>query len=130
MPGRGVAWAARILAGVGGWYESVFGDCGLRRDWPGFAAGRRGVGGWGCRWWGWLVGRRGRRGGFWVGWGRRRLFCRWRSLVERASLVVEVAGGEVVPALAAAVFGAGKDLMVISVGALLDCPEIIDEAPG
>ena len=50
------------------------------------------------------------------------------ELVERASLVVEAAGGEVVPSLAAAVFGAGKDLMVISIGALLDCPEIIDAA--
>ena len=55
-------------------------------------------------------------------------FLPLEELVERASLVVEAAGGEVVPSLAAAVFGAGKDLMVISIGALLDCPEIIELA--
>lgn len=48
------------------------------------------------------------------------------DLVESADLVVEAAGGAVVPALAEQVFAAGKDLMVISVGALLDHPEIIE----
>ena len=50
------------------------------------------------------------------------------ELVDRASLLVETAGGHVVPPLAAAAFAAGKDLMVISIGALLECPEIIGQA--
>ena len=50
------------------------------------------------------------------------------ELVERSSLIVETAGGHVVPSLAEAAFGAGKDLMVISIGALLEHPEIIEEA--
>jgi aspartate dehydrogenase len=40
-------------------------------------------------------------------------------------LIVEAAGGAVVPSLAEQVFAAGKDLMVISAGALLDHPEIL-----
>ena len=48
------------------------------------------------------------------------------ELIARSSLVVETAGGQVVPELAGQVFGAGKDLMVISIGALLDHPEIIE----
>ena len=50
------------------------------------------------------------------------------ELVERSSLLVETAGGHVVPALARAAFSAGKDLMVISIGALLEHPEIIERA--
>ena len=50
------------------------------------------------------------------------------ALVERSSLLVETAGGHVVPALADAAFSAGKDLMVISIGALLEYPEIIERA--
>ena len=50
------------------------------------------------------------------------------ELVERSSLIVETAGGHVVPSLAEAAFGSGKDLMVISIGALLEHPEIIEEA--
>ena len=50
------------------------------------------------------------------------------ALVERSSLLVETAGGHVVPSLAAAAFGAGKDLMVISIGALLEHPEVIETA--
>ena len=50
------------------------------------------------------------------------------ELIARAGLVVETAGGHVVPELAREVFGAGKDLMVISVGALLEDPEIIELA--
>ncbi len=50
------------------------------------------------------------------------------ELIARSSLVVETAGGHVVPELAREVFGAGKDLMVISVGALLEDPEIIELA--
>ena len=50
------------------------------------------------------------------------------ELVERSSLLVETAGGHVVPTLAEAAFGAGKDLMVISIGALLEHPEVIERA--
>ena len=48
------------------------------------------------------------------------------ELIARSDIVVEAAGGAVVPELARQVFDAGKDLMVISVGALLDHPEIIE----
>lgn len=48
------------------------------------------------------------------------------DLITAADLIVEAAGGAVVPALAEQVFGAGKDLMVISVGALLDHPKIME----
>jgi aspartate dehydrogenase len=50
------------------------------------------------------------------------------ELIAAADLVVEAAGGKVVPELAEKVFAAGKDLMVISVGALLDHPEIIEKS--
>jgi aspartate dehydrogenase len=50
------------------------------------------------------------------------------DLVAAADLIVEAAGGAVVPALAEQAFAAGKDLMVISVGALLDHPEIIQQS--
>ena len=50
------------------------------------------------------------------------------ELVERSSLLIETAGGHVVPSLAEAAFDAGKDLMVISIGALLEHPEVIDRA--
>ena len=50
------------------------------------------------------------------------------DLVERSSLLVETAGGHVVPSLADAAFGSGKDLMVISIGALLEHPEVLDRA--
>jgi aspartate dehydrogenase len=50
------------------------------------------------------------------------------KLIAASDLIVEAAGGKIVAALAAEVFAAGKDLMVISVGALLDHPEIIDTA--
>ena len=50
------------------------------------------------------------------------------ELIARSDIVVEAAGGAVVPELARQVFDAGKDLMVISVGALLDHPEIIERA--
>jgi aspartate dehydrogenase len=49
-----------------------------------------------------------------------------RELISASELIVEAAGGAVVPNLAEEVFGARKDLMVISVGALLDHPEIIE----
>ena len=50
------------------------------------------------------------------------------ELVERSSLIIETAGGHVVPSLADVTFGAGKDLMVISIGALLEHPEVIEQA--
>ena len=50
------------------------------------------------------------------------------DLVDACSLVVETAGGHVVPMLADAAFNAGKGLMVISIGALLEHPEIITRA--
>jgi aspartate dehydrogenase len=50
------------------------------------------------------------------------------ELVRRSSLLVETAGGHVVPELAEAAFGAGKDLMVISIGALLERPDVIERA--
>ena len=50
------------------------------------------------------------------------------EMIAAADLVVEAAGGAVVPSLAKEVFAAGKDLMVISVGALLDHPDIIENS--
>jgi aspartate dehydrogenase len=56
---------------------------------------------------------------------------RYFSLVEliaAADLIIEAAGGNVVPELAKKTFAMGKDLMVISVGALLDHPEIAEQS--
>jgi aspartate dehydrogenase len=50
------------------------------------------------------------------------------ELIGAADLIVEAAGGSVVPLLAEKVFSAGKELMVISVGALLDHPEVMARA--
>jgi aspartate dehydrogenase len=50
------------------------------------------------------------------------------KLILLSDLVIEAAGGAVVADLAREVFAAGKDLMVISVGALLDQPEIIEQS--
>ncbi|MBI2360503.1 MAG: aspartate dehydrogenase [Deltaproteobacteria bacterium] len=50
------------------------------------------------------------------------------TLVARSDLVVEAAGQAVVADLAREVFAARKELMVISVGALLDHPEILGQA--
>jgi aspartate dehydrogenase len=50
------------------------------------------------------------------------------ALVAESDLLVEAAGGHVVPALADAAFGAGKGLMLISVGALIANPNIIERA--
>ena len=51
-----------------------------------------------------------------------------RELIVASDLIIEAAGGSAVPSLAAEVFAAGKDLMVISVGALLDHPEILQQS--
>ena len=50
------------------------------------------------------------------------------ELIAAADLIIEAAGGSVVAELAEKVFAAKKDLMVISVGALLDHPEIIEKS--
>ncbi|HWP58825.1 MAG TPA: aspartate dehydrogenase [Candidatus Acidoferrales bacterium] len=50
------------------------------------------------------------------------------ALLERADLIVEAAGAAVFPELAREVFDAHRELMVISVGALLEYPEIIAES--
>jgi aspartate dehydrogenase len=49
-----------------------------------------------------------------------------QELIAAADMMVEAAGGAAVPELAEQVFAAGKDLMIISVGALLDHPQIIE----
>lgn len=49
-------------------------------------------------------------------------------LIDRSTLVVETAGGHVVPELARRTFSSGKDLMVISIGALLEHPEILEQS--
>jgi aspartate dehydrogenase len=51
-----------------------------------------------------------------------------RELLAVSDLVVEAAGASVVAPLAEEVFAAGKDLMVISVGALLEHPEIMEHS--
>ena len=50
------------------------------------------------------------------------------QLISESDLVIEAAGGKIVGELADKVFAAGKDLMVISVGALLDHPDVIERA--
>lgn len=50
------------------------------------------------------------------------------SLIQQADLIVEAAGPEVVAGLAEDVFRAGKNLMVISVGALIARPDLIDKS--
>ena len=55
-------------------------------------------------------------------------YCSIEELIIKADLIVEAAGGYAVPELARVTFAAGKDLMVISVGALLDHPEVLDLA--
>jgi aspartate dehydrogenase len=55
-------------------------------------------------------------------------FLSWSDLIERSDLVIETAGGHVVPVLARDCFAAGKDLMVISIGALLDHMDLFDLA--
>jgi aspartate dehydrogenase len=51
-----------------------------------------------------------------------------QELIAASDLIVEAAGGAVVPGLAEEVFAGGKDLMVISAGALLDHPEIMQRS--
>ncbi len=51
-----------------------------------------------------------------------------KQLIAASDLVIEAAGAAVVPGLAEEVFAAKKELMVISVGALLDHPEIMGKS--
>ncbi|MSQ23137.1 MAG: aspartate dehydrogenase [Chloroflexi bacterium] len=55
-------------------------------------------------------------------------FLERSELIDRADLIIETAGGHVVPDLARETFAAGKDLMVISIGALLDHMDLFDLA--
>jgi aspartate dehydrogenase len=50
------------------------------------------------------------------------------ELTARVSLLVEAAGQSAVPDLAGHAFAAGRGLMVISCGALLDRPELLEQA--
>ena len=50
------------------------------------------------------------------------------ELIAKSDLIVEAAGGGVVPELARETFESGKDLMVISIGALIDYPDIMELA--
>ncbi|MEE8111053.1 MAG: aspartate dehydrogenase [bacterium] len=50
------------------------------------------------------------------------------KLIGLSDLVVEAAGGPIVPSLAEAVFDAGKDLMVISTGGLLNRMDLLERA--
>ena len=50
------------------------------------------------------------------------------ELIEQADLLVEAAGASVVPDLVASAFAAGKGAMVISVGALIAHPELLDKS--
>jgi aspartate dehydrogenase len=50
------------------------------------------------------------------------------ALIERSDIIIEAAGGQVVAPLAEAAFAAGKDLVVISIGALLDRPDLFELA--
>ncbi len=51
-----------------------------------------------------------------------------KQLIAASDLIIEAVGQTVVPALAEEVFAARKDLMVISVGALLEHPEIMGKS--
>ena len=55
-------------------------------------------------------------------------YCSQTELVAKSDLIVEAAGGDVIPELAYETFQSCKDLMAISVGALISHPEILDMA--
>jgi aspartate dehydrogenase len=50
------------------------------------------------------------------------------DLIAQSDLVIEAAAGSIVPELAEQTFAAGNDLMVISIGALIQHPEVMDMA--
>ena len=51
-----------------------------------------------------------------------------QKLIQESDLIVEAASGSIVPELAKEVFKLGKDLMIISIGALIENPDIISLA--
>ena len=51
-----------------------------------------------------------------------------QKLIQESDLIVEAASGSIVPELAKEVFKSGKDLMIISIGALIENPDIISLA--
>ena len=51
-----------------------------------------------------------------------------KELINEADLIVEAASGSIVPNLAKESFELGKDIMVISVGALIENPELVSLA--
>jgi aspartate dehydrogenase len=55
-------------------------------------------------------------------------FLERAEIIARSDLVIETAGGHVVRQLAEETFAAGKDLMVISIGALLDNMDLFELA--
>lgn len=55
-------------------------------------------------------------------------FLTQAELIARSDLVIEAAGQNVFPGLAFETFDQGKELMVISIGALLDYPEIMSRS--
>lgn len=55
-------------------------------------------------------------------------YCSQTELVAKSDLIVEAAGADVIPELAYETFQSGKDLMAISVGALISHQEILDMA--
>lgn len=55
-------------------------------------------------------------------------FLERSELIAACDLIVEAAGASAVPDLARDCFGAGKDVLVISAGALLDRPELMEQA--
>ena len=55
-------------------------------------------------------------------------YCSREALIAKSDLMVEAAGGAVVPDLAKATFEAGKDLMALSGGALLERDDLFDMA--
>ena len=55
-------------------------------------------------------------------------YCSQTDLIAKADLIVEAAGAAVIPEVAYEVFQSGKDLMAISIGALVEHPEILDLA--
>ncbi len=56
------------------------------------------------------------------------LYLGLEALIERSDPVVEAAGPAIVPELAGRCFAAGKGLLVISIGALLDRPDLLELA--
>ncbi len=54
--------------------------------------------------------------------------CSLEEVVERADVVLEAAGGAAVKSVVEACIDAGTDVLVMSVGGLLECPDLFDRA--